>query len=95
MKDQQLEALLSEMRKQQTTDLQIHKWKRAIRKELKPAKESYFSFKTISQIAVASIIGFLIGAAIFKNNSIQEQFDSVAKNDSENATIEYVYTNTN
>lgn len=93
MKDKDFDILLSEYRKQEPTDLQLQKWKRAIRSELSSKKET--KKKLWMQLITASVIGFLIGAVVFKSAKQDQVFQKVAQIDSENATIEYVFTKTN
>lgn len=93
MKDKDLGILLSEYRKQEPTDLQMQKWKRAVRSELSSKKESK---KTLwMQLAAASVVGFLIGAMVFKSSKQDQMFQNVAQNETDNATVEYVFTKTN
>lgn len=93
MKDQDLDILLAEYRNQKPTDLQMQKWKQTVRQELRqrkaPRKQLWM------QLVAASVVGFLIGALVFKSSKSEDPFQHLAKNDSDNATIEYVFTKTN
>jgi hypothetical protein len=93
MKDKDLNILLSDYRKQEPTDLQVQKWKRAVRSEMSSKVES--KKKLWMQLAAASVVGFLIGAVVFNSSKQDQFFQNVAKIDTENATVEYVFTNTN
>lgn len=93
MKDTDLDILLSEYRKEMPTDFQMKKWKRAVRSELNIKKVSMKTFWL--QLVAASVVGFLIGAIVFKSSHQDRLFQNFAQNDSDNATIEYVFTKIN
>lgn len=93
MNDKDLDILLAEYRIQNPTDLQLQKWKKAIRQDLRQKNTS--KKQLWMQLAVASIFGFLIGALVFKTSKNEDPFQNFALNDSDNATIEYVFTKTN
>jgi len=93
MKDKDLEILLSEIRQQNPTSLQVRKWNKAVNQEIysqrNPSKINW------GQLIAASIIGFIVGALIFKTSKIENSFQQWSQNDSDNATIEYVLTKIN
>lgn len=94
MKDKDLDILLAEYRNKQPSDVQMQKWKRAVRRELgvttaSPKKQIWM------QLVAASIVGFLVGALVFKTTKTEDPFQKLAQNDNDNATVEYVYTNSN
>lgn len=93
MKDQDLDILLGEYQNQKPTDLQMQKWKQIVRQELhlkkSPKKQLWV------QLVAASIVGFIVGALVFKTSKSEDPFQHLAKNDGDNATIEYVFTKTN
>lgn len=93
MKDKDLDLLLSELRSQAPTELQTHKWKNAVRGELRTNRKS----KKILwlQLAAASVVGFLVGAVVFKSSKQEDSFQNLAQFDGDNATVEYVLTKTN
>ena len=93
MKDKDLDILLSEYRKEEPTDIQMQKWKQAVRREVKSSVPERKN--TWNQLLVASLVGFIVGALVFKTNKTEDEFQTFAKNDRESATIEYVYTNSN
>jgi hypothetical protein len=62
-------------------ELQMQKWQRAVRKELKDK----FNWSTIA----ASLIGFALGALVFGSNS-NSHSKKQAENNFDNATVEYV-----
>ncbi len=93
MKDKDLDVLLSEIRSQAPTDLQKQKWKNAVRNELLASRKP----KRIlwMQLVAASVIGFLVGAVVFKNKKQEASFQNLAQFDGDSATVEYVFTKTN
>lgn len=93
MKDKDLDLLLSEYRSQQTSDLQVQKWKRAVRRETNGRDRS--KKRLWIQLAAASIVGFLVGAIAFKTSDQSALFKDLAQNNGDNATVEYVFTKTN
>lgn len=93
MKDKDLNLLLSEYRSQQTSDLQLQKWKRAVRRETNVRGRS--KKRLWIQLAAASIVGFIVGAIAFKTSDQSTLFQNLAQNNGDNATVEYVFTKTN
>ncbi len=88
MSDQDLEIFLSEYRNQNPTELQLQKWKRTVRNELKPAKAS--RPRLWLHWVAASIIGFVVGSFIFKSSYQTQDLENL----SDSATVEYVFTKT-
>jgi hypothetical protein len=93
VKDKDLDLLLSEIRSQTPNELQMQKWKNAVRNELRTNKKPKRVFWM--QLAAASVIGFLVGAVVFKNTKQEDSFQNLAQFDGDNATVEYVLTKTN
>ncbi len=93
MKDKDLDLLLSEIRSQTPTDLQTQKWKNAVRNELRSTSRKSNKILWL-QLLAASVVGFCIGAAVFKNTKHEDSFQNLAQFDMDNATIEYVLTKT-
>ena len=94
MKDAELNALLSRLREVKPTEIQQHKWKRAIRNELK-VKTSTNRF---APLIAASVAGFTVGALLFGWTGLFHRASpelEFAENNSDNATIEYVLTKSN
>lgn len=88
MNDRELDLLLAEYRKKRPTDLQMRKWKNAVRAELrKPPRVN----KTWVQLIAACAAGFVAGAMFFKSDVEK----TVAEKSPGNATIEYVFVKTN
>ena len=102
-RDQDLDLLLSEYRKIQPDDLQMQKWKSAVR------REAYGSRSTQKpvwlQLAAASVVGFVVGGLVIKMTGAEpsgQRFEAVAQiestksegaeNDKSGATIEYSFT---
>lgn len=92
MKDKDLDILLSEYRKNQPTQLQVQKWKKAVQKERQPKPKYEFQW---TQIIAASVVGFLVGAMVFYSTKNKDAFQNFAQIENDNATIEYVFTKTN
>lgn len=93
MNDKDLDLLLAEYRNTQPTSMQVQKWKRAVRQELnavKPSKKQIWM-----RLVAASVVGFIVGAIVFGRNKTESAFQQLAKNEADDATIEYVYTKSN
>lgn len=84
MNDQDFKNLFKSMKYAEPTELEQARWKKIVRRELLERTPSEWA-----RIAVACLIGFVLGAAIFKTpeNSIQVENSNV------DATIERVYIN--
>lgn len=87
--------LLQELKDKSPSDLQIHKWKSAVRSELstKATKKSAFQFKWY-HLAAASFMGILIGAGAvlqFMRTQYQEHSPEPARIERGDATIEYAF----
>ncbi len=102
MKDHDLDILLAEYRTKKPTDFQMRKWKNAIRQEQKPGAKHEQTSKGQSnnqriwlQLVAATILGFIVGALVFKTTPKENSFQQMAETESDNATIEYVLTKTN
>ncbi|WP_413289770.1 hypothetical protein [Bdellovibrio sp. HCB337] len=93
MKDNDLDILLAEYRNKSATDLQVQKWKRAVRAELKtriaPPKTVWV------QLAAACLVGFVMGALLFRTEQLQHSFEKIAQKNNDDATIEYVFSKSN
>jgi len=91
-KDKDLENLLKPLKNLKPNDLQMKKWQNAVQAEL-PAKTSIFTMKWAFQLAVAGLIGFIVGALIFKNQPDQGSAPRVAQISLDDATFEYTHDN--
>jgi len=95
-KDKDLENLLKPLKDLKPNDLQMQKWQRAVQAEL-PAntniKTSIFTMKWALQLAAASLIGFIVGALIFKNQPDQGSAPRIAQISLDDATFEYTHDN--
>lgn len=91
-KDKDLENLLKPLKDLKPNDLQMQIWQRAVQAEL-PAKKPLFNFPWAFQLAVASLIGFIVGALIFKNQPSQMSVSQVAQISLDDATFEYTHDN--
>lgn len=91
-KDKDLENLLKPLKDLKPIDLQMQKWQRAVQAEL-PAKKPFFTFQWAFQLAVACLIGFIVGALIFKNQPNQESASRIAQISLDDATFEYTHDN--
>lgn len=92
MKNKDLELLLSELKNKKPNDLQVKKWKLAVNNELKNSRKTQQSYWP--QIIAASFVGFIAGAIAFGALNLSDS-DNIAKNDVDNATVEYVFTKSN
>lgn len=94
MKDNDLDLLLSEYRSQKPSELQVQKWKSAVRREIASQKNS--NKNLWMQLVAATLVGFIVGALAFKTSKQEDIiFQNFAQNDENNATLEYVFTKTN
>ena len=92
MKDNHLNTLLAELRKQNPTDFQVNKWKRMVQREIHQQKDTKMHLWL--RLAAASIIGFLLGALVFSRPHVENPLEQLTQNSGEDATIEYVFTKT-
>ncbi len=90
MKDSQFNTLLSKFRKKNPNDLQMQKWKRAVASS-RPQRSVSPRHRWV-ELAVASIIGFVIGAAMFGWLKPRSSDLLVAENQQNDATYEFVLT---
>ena len=92
MNDNQLDQLLAEFRNKKPNDMQVHRWKKAVREELQSNVKKPQSIWL--QLLVASLTGFIIGGVVFSYNPFDAS-TNLAQLENENATFEYVYTKIN
>jgi hypothetical protein len=83
MNDEHLKKLFREMKYGEPSEIEVARWKRVVRRELLDRSPSEWL-----RLAVACVIGIVIGAAIFRSGPRSEQ-----KNDDRDSTIERVYVN--
>ena len=88
MKDHELEEFLSQLRKENPNDLQMAKWKRAVKQEVKAVHRSkrISFFSDFAKVAAGVVFGVLISNADFSEQKIENNFD-------DDATIEVIYDN--
>lgn len=93
-KDKDLENLLKPLKDLKPNDLQMQKWQKAVQAELPAQKSnSVFNMKWALQLVAATLIGFIVGALIFKNHSGDESAPRVAQISLDDATFEYTHDN--
>lgn len=95
MKKTDCPDLLQELKNKSPSELQIHKWKSAIRAEINAdlVKESKFQIKWY-HLAVASFMGILVGGVAvmqFMRGQNQEHSPEPARIERGDATIEYAF----
>ena len=91
MKDQDLDLWLSELRDHRPSDLQMQKWKRAVRLENQRVRGDRVSRpRQAVRLAVACAVGILIGATLFRTSPNPAAMSEIAQNDFDNATTEFV-----
>lgn len=90
MRDQELDQILSPLQANFTNDLQLSKWRQAVREELsRPEPQSKWKrFSWVNQIAAGIVIGLVISSIFNLNTTHQQTTQS-------NATVEYIYANSN
>lgn len=93
MKDQDLDLLLAEYRSQRPSEIQIQKWKQTVRQERIVMAAPKKSVRL--QLVAATVVGFIVGALVFKTNKTEDLFQKAAELDGGDATIEYVYIKSN
>ena len=77
------------LRKKQPSDLQLHRWKVAVKMQF-PASGS-FSVSHLLQLTAAASIGLVLGALIF-GQGLKSQPQEIIQNAYDDATMEVVYT---
>lgn len=94
MKKTDSHDFLKELKNKTPSELQVHKWKSAVRSELKSEsqKRSTFQFKWY-HLAAASFMGILIGGAAVMQfmGSQQPNSPEPARIERGDATIEYAF----
>ena len=91
-RDKELDSLLEPLQKKSVSELQIYKWKSAIKKELEKNRKSIFKINwawQISQIAASVLLGIIIGKFVF--DSPDKESYLLAKKMEPSATYEYIY----
>lgn len=89
MKDQELENILNELRKEAVSEQRVQKWKTALKTE-KQAIERTRRVRLLP-LLLASFTGFVFGAALFGGTLFVKNEATPEKNLAENATIEHIY----
>lgn len=85
MNDQELKELFKSMKYNEPTPLEIARWKRVVRNTINSRSPGEWT-----RLAVACLVGVLIGATLFRGS--EPKFEA-KKNLDEDATIESVYVN--
>jgi hypothetical protein len=78
------------LRKKQPSDLQMHRWKVAVKSQF-PVSSNWLSLGHLFQLMTAMGVGVVVGALIF-GNKIQDQPLENLQNAYDDATLEVVYT---
>lgn len=84
MNDQELKNLFKSMKYETPTQIEVARWKKIVRQELLNKTPNEWA-----RLAVACLVGILIGATAFKNKNEQTESENL----SNDATIERVYVN--
>ena len=93
-RDDELDKLLAPLKEQKPDDLQMQKWQNAIAAEAKKSFVTVARNKYVAQIAAAVVIGFIMGALLWKNSRASSAEEVVAATFSESdATFERSHTN--
>jgi len=87
--DLYLDQLLSSYREEPVSDLQIQKWKKAVRSQVPHRQRRSWQW---AQLVAAGLVGFIVGSLFFHSRANQIPVADGIQNDTENATIEYVVT---
>ncbi|HEY8271626.1 MAG TPA: hypothetical protein VIG33_12115 [Pseudobdellovibrionaceae bacterium] len=93
-KNKDLEDLLKPLKDIAPNDLQMQQWQNAVQNELTTNKAaSHSNIKWAFQLVAATLIGFIIGVLLFKNNSERESSSQMAQISLEDATFERSHDN--
>ena len=97
MRDEELDELLKSLHDEKPADLQMRKWKNAVRAETSRGSAHSSMWKTQwMQLAAACLVGFLIGALVFGGFWVRDELgERFAQYDFENATVDHVMIKTN
>jgi hypothetical protein len=90
MKDSQFDSLLKMFRKKNPSELQVQRWKRVVagNRSLRSSSPR----RRWLELAVASFIGFVIGAAVFGWLKSSSPELLLVENQQNDATFEFVLT---
>lgn len=78
------------LRKKQPSDLQMHRWKVAVKMQFPPSG-GWPSLSHLLQLTAAAGVGLVLGALIF-GQGVQQQPQEIIQNAYDDATMEVVYT---
>ena len=86
------DPILSVFRKKEPSDLQMQKWKRAVKREAGILKGSHASNgkKRVFEWIAASLVGFAMGGLLFSSLQRESPLTRIAEYQQDDATIEYV-----
>jgi hypothetical protein len=107
-RDRELDALLGPLKEHEPSALHLQKWKSAVQKEIhggavgenlrpsSPAKQKWSqNYKLPLQLVAAMLVGFILGALLFKNATTRTDSQEWTQNLGSDATFERSHTNLN
>jgi len=94
-RDNDLDEMLAALRSKEPNQLQVKRWQTAVQKNLKyfiRSRRRGGFWIPLTQLLAASVVGFVVGAAIF-TQPMEQKSEEIAKSEPASATIEHVYIN--